>query len=153
MSEGWETEVKMPRRFWGKLGCWENYPFGSMTLSSKQKQRGPSLGRVVQDINLPQSHRAAASASIPPSIRAGNGSNYQPAPLFLSPIIARTCSRRSLTPSGSSSSPTPSPSSLMIPPPPPPLLAVARGHVDPAAMIPVSSRPGEQGNKMTLANL
>ena len=85
----------------------------------------------------------AASASIPPSIRAGNGSNYQPAPhfpLLSSPIIARTCSRRSLTPAGPlSSSPTPSPSALMIPPlPPPPLLArVGGGHADQLA-----SRPG-----------
>ena len=60
---------------------------------------------------------------------------------FLSPIIARTCSRRSLTPAGPlSSSPTPSPSSLMIPPlPPPPLLARVGGggHADPLV-----SRPG-----------
>ena len=58
-----------------------------------------------------------------------------------SPIIARTCSRRSLTPAGPlSSSPTPSPSSLMIPPlPPPPLLARVGGggHADPLV-----SRPG-----------
>ena len=55
----------------------------SLTLYSKKKQW---VGLFI-NINLPQNPRAAAaSASIPPSIRAGNGSNYQPAPFTLPPL-------------------------------------------------------------------